>query len=79
MTCDNPYNQVCIGVKNGEPVYVTETALAQSDVDEIRWSLGILKTFPVRTGLGSGVVNVVANSQQEAIDKYLREKNSKNS
>lgn len=65
------HGTVCIGHKNGDAVYVAHSTLAQYGLREIKERLGMTRLFPVRTDLGNGVVMVEANSQEEAIERYL--------
>lgn len=65
------YGDVCIGHKNGKSVHVSRSTLAQFGVREIKERLGMTKRFPVRTDLSGNSVMVAANSQEEAIERYL--------
>ena len=61
----------CLGVVNGLPVFLSDTALAQCGERRIRQHFGILKKFPVVTDLNFNTVMVEADSWRKAIDKYL--------
>ena len=69
------HGSVCIGHKDGDAVYVSHTTLAQFGLREIKERLGMTKLFPVRTDLSGGIVMVEANSQEEAIERYLNRSN----
>ena len=70
----NAYGQVPIGAKGDRLIYVSENLLAQKSIKEIRKVFGLTKRYPVRTDLSGSVVMVEAESQEEAINIYLRTK-----
>jgi hypothetical protein len=46
--------------------------IAQDGLENIKRHFGLMRRFPVKTGLGSfDVMYVEAESRQEAVDKYL--------
>jgi len=69
------HGSVCIGYKDGNAIYVSHSTLAQFGLREIKERLGLTKLFPVRTDLSGNSVMVAANSQEEAIERYLNRSN----
>lgn len=72
-TQKNAYGPIPIGIKNGEVVYVSDAALAQKGLREIKEALDLTQLYAVKTSWSGHVVMVVlANSQEEAIDIHMR-------
>lgn len=61
-----------MGFRDGEPVFVSETLIAQKGERLVRQMLGFTRCFPVKTDLNGQTVMVEANSQEEAVNIYLR-------
>ena len=69
----NAYGPIPIGIKNGEVVYVSDAALAQKGLREIKEALDLTQLYAVKTSWSGHVAMVVlANSQAEATDIYMR-------
>lgn len=62
---------VCIGSKDGQGVFVSAAALGQFGLRECKERAGLTKRWPVRTNLIGGVVMVEAETQEDAINRYL--------
>ena len=68
----NAYGQIPIGIKNGEVVCVSDAAIAQKGLREIKEALGLTQWYPVKTSWSGHVVMVDAKSYEEAIDIHMR-------
>ncbi len=64
-------DQVYVGQKDGMACYVSKDVIAQMGMREVIAQLGLTKRFPVKTDLSGSVVLVEAESQEEAIARYL--------
>ena len=67
----NKYGQTPIGIKDGMVVYVSDTALAQKGMREIKEAPGMVRRYPVRTDLSGNVVMVEGDSHEDAVRRYL--------
>jgi hypothetical protein len=60
-------------VAPGQLLTCSEAMIAQEGLDNIKRHFGLMKSYPVKTGLGTfDVIYVEAESHQEAIDKYFK-------
>ena len=67
-----PADKVAIGVVDALVLYVSPELLAQKTaMRELREHFGLIKRYPVKTDLSGTIVMVEADSQKEAVDKYL--------
>jgi hypothetical protein len=66
--------KVFVGCKNGLSIYVAETLIAQVGLQAVTDEFRTTRVFPVKTGLSGSTVHVAANSQEEAVAKYLARK-----
>lgn len=60
-----------VGVKNGMVMYVSNELFLQKGTRNINHLLGIVRRFPVTTDLSGRFVMVEADSQEDAIRRYL--------
>ena len=60
--------------EHGKLVYASELLIAKYGLEKVKIELGVMRQFPVRTDLSGNTVMVYANSQEEAIDKWLNAK-----
>ena len=67
----NPCNQRLVGIKDNKFVYVSERAIAEQGMRNIMRALGMVHYFPVATDLSGRTIMVEADSQQQAIDRYM--------
>jgi hypothetical protein len=72
MTTPEKHGMKLIGIKDRKAIYASETLLAQKGEFEVRKQLGLLRYYPVCTNLSGTVIMVRADSQAEAIARYLR-------
>ena len=70
----NEYGQVFLGYLDGREVWVSSNLIAQEGINSTLRAFGMKQRFPVVTDLNGGYVMVEAETQQEAIDKYLKGK-----
>lgn len=68
----NKYGQVFLGYLDGREVWVSSDLIAQEGINSTLRAFGMRQMFPVVTDLNGDYVMVETESQQEAIDKYLR-------
>lgn len=67
-------DQRCIGAKNGLLVYASENLIAQYGEKQVRRNLGLIKEFPVKVDLSGHAVMVEAESQEDAIEIFIKSK-----
>lgn len=63
-----------IGYVDGSPVFASMQQIGHLGAKAIREQLGLIKMFSVVVDLSGDAVLVAADSQEEAIQKYLKRK-----
>lgn len=63
-----------IGVVDGQPVFASMQAIGHFGAKAIREQLGLVKMFSVVVDLSGNAVLVAADSQEEAMQIYLKRK-----
>lgn len=73
----NVYGMEFVGVTERGLVFVSDKLIATLGIERIKEHFGLTKRWPVVTDLNGNFVMVAAETQKEAVEKYLNRAGSR--
>ncbi len=61
-----------VGIVKGHVLWVSDAALAQVTIREVKEHFGLVRRYPVVTDLSGHTVMVEGNSHEDAVNNYLQ-------